>query len=315
MIPFVSPATGAVLRREGDFLVSDQGEEFPVVGGIPRFVSRDNYANAFGLQWKAFAKTQLDSFSGTTITRDRLERCLGFPLSGLKDSNVLEVGAGAGRFTELLVASGARTHSVDLSAAVEVNKENIGERPNYCISQASVYELPFPSQSFDVVICLGVIQHTPSSEKTIDALWQMVKPGGLLVIDHYKWRIGYYSTLTPLYRMVLKRMPPSGSKKIVDGLVDFFFPWHWRFRKAPALNWLLHRISPLIVYMNLYPEKNREFHYEWSKLDTYDQLTDYYKHLLSVRQLGNFLEKLGGFDLWINLGGNGIEARVKKKIL
>ena len=55
------------------------GERFPV-NGIPRFVPAENYADAFGFQWKNFARTQLDSHSGTPITRIRLERCLGFPL-------------------------------------------------------------------------------------------------------------------------------------------------------------------------------------------------------------------------------------------
>lgn len=313
MIGFISPLTREVLFEKDNFLVSDNGDKFPLVKGIPRFVPQDNYAQAFGLQWKAYAKTQLDSFSKTTITRDRLERCLGFTLSDLKGKDLLEIGCGAGRFTELLIEGGANVHAVDLSVAVEVNKENIGEKENYKIAQASVYELPFPKTSFDIVVCLGVIQHTPSSEKTIKALWEMVKPGGLLVIDHYHWRIGYYSTLTPLYRKILKELKPQKSKKIVDTLVDFFFPLHWKFKNNKGLNWLLHRISPLIVYTKFFPEQDKKFHYEWSKLDTYDQLTDYYKHLKTPAQIQNILQKLeGATDIWINKGGNGVEARCQK---
>ncbi|MBL0256269.1 MAG: hypothetical protein IPQ03_01630 [Bacteroidetes bacterium] len=82
MIDFISPKTGEDLILSGNSLISTKGESFPVIGGIPRFVPADNYASAFGLQWKTFAKTQLDSFSGLDITKERLERCLGFPLSG-----------------------------------------------------------------------------------------------------------------------------------------------------------------------------------------------------------------------------------------
>jgi 2-polyprenyl-3-methyl-5-hydroxy-6-metoxy-1,4-benzoquinol methylase len=56
------------------------------------------------------------------------------------------------------------------------------------------------------VVCLGVIQHTPDPEKTIKCLFEKVKPGGVLVIDHYIWRIGYYSTLTPIFRAILNFM-------------------------------------------------------------------------------------------------------------
>ncbi len=312
MINFISPATGAKLTPQNNELIADSGEKFPVVNGVPRFVPADNYASAFGLQWKNFAKTQLDSFNGTKISQERLERCLGFPIEQLKGKNLLEVGSGAGRFTELFVKGGAHVHTIDLSVAVEVNKENIGNAENYAVAQASVYELPFPKQSFDVVICLGVIQHTPSSEKTIDALWQMVKPGGLLVIDHYIWRLGYYFNPATYWRLVLKEMKPATSKKIVDVLTAIFFPFHWAFRNVPALDWLVKRVSPVMCYMQLHPEMSKQEHYEWARLDTNDSLTDYYKHLRTAAQIKTELEKLGGKNIWVNEGGNGVEARCGK---
>ncbi len=312
LLKYASPKTGETLEITGNQLISKDGEVFPIVNQIPRFVPIDNYAAAFGLQWKTFAKTQLDSYNGTKDTFHRLERCLGIPLSGLAGKTVLEVGAGAGRFTEHLVKSGGLIHSVDLSLAVDVNKENIGNAENYQIAQASVYDLPYPNNSFDYVVCLGVIQHTPDPEKTIKCLFEKVKPGGKLVIDHYIWRIGYYSTLTPVFRAVLKEMKPEKSQVIVNKLVDFFFPIHWALKDKGVINWLVHRISPLIVYIKLFPERDKKFHYDFCKLDTYDQLTDYYKHLRSPKQIKNTLESIGGKNIWINTGGNGVEARCEK---
>jgi SAM-dependent methyltransferase len=312
LFPYSSPVTHKELSLAGEHLVNSDGESFPVVNGIPRFVPQENYASAFGLQWKTYAKTQLDSFSNTSITQDRLERCLGMPISGLKDKTVLEVGAGAGRFTELLVKGGGLIHSIDLSVAVDVNKENIGNAPNYQIAQASVYDIPYADNLFDYVVCLGVIQHTPDPEKTIKCLFEKVKPGGVLVIDHYIWRIGYYSTLTPIFRAILKEMKPEKSQRIVNNLVDFFFPIHWNLKDRGIINWLVHRVSPLIVYIREFPEQDRQFHYEWSKLDTYDQLTDYYKHLRSMDDIRKTLEGLNGKNIWMNKGGNGVEARCTK---
>jgi hypothetical protein len=59
----------------------------------------------------------------------------------------------------------------------------------------------------------------------------------------------------------------------------------------------------------LFPEQDRKFHYEWSKLDTYDQLTDYYKHLRTPAQIKKTMESLPAKNIWINEGGNGVEAR------
>ena len=312
LFPYSSPVSHKALSVSGDQLVNNDGESFPIINGIPRFVPQENYASAFGLQWKTYAKTQLDSFSNTSITQDRLERCLGMPIGGLKDKTVLEVGAGAGRFTELLVKGGGLIHSIDLSVAVDVNKENIGNAPNYQIAQASVYDIPYADNLFDYVVCLGVIQHTPDPEKTIKCLFEKVKPGGVLVIDHYIWRIGYYSTLTPIFRAILKEMKPEKSQRIVNNLVDFFFPIHWNLKDRGIINWLVHRVSPLIVYIREFPEQDRKFHYEWSKLDTYDQLTDYYKHLRSMDDIRKTLTSLNGKNIWMNKGGNGVEARCEK---
>lgn len=54
-----------------------RGCAYPVVRGVPRFVPLDNYAAAFGIQWNAFRKTQLDSHTGTAISHDRLCRIAG----------------------------------------------------------------------------------------------------------------------------------------------------------------------------------------------------------------------------------------------
>ena len=140
----------------------------------------------------------------------------------------------------------------------------------------------------------------------------MVKPGGLLVIDHYIWRINYYFNPATYYRLVLKELKPKASKKIVDGIVSFFFPLHWAFRKMDALEWLLKRVSPLITFMRSFPELSKQQQYEWAKLDTYDSLTDYYKHLRTPESIKKQLEQLGAKNMWINKGGNGVEARATK---
>jgi 2-polyprenyl-3-methyl-5-hydroxy-6-metoxy-1,4-benzoquinol methylase len=313
MIKYVSPYTKKPLSEENTSLKSEDGEIFPIVSGIPRFVAKDNYANAFGLQWETYSKLQLDSFNHTNQSKIRLERCLGNSVISLENKNVLEVGCGAGRFTELLLEGGAILHSVDLSNAVEANKKNIGTHPNHFLAQADVYNLPFPKESFDTVICLGVIQHTPSSKKTIQALWEMVKPGGFLVIDHYKWRLAFYSTTGPYFRLILKRLPPKISLTINNFLVNLFFPLHWFFRNRPWAMWVIRHISPVLENIKEYEQKGKPFNLELAKLETYDHLTDYFKHLLSKKELEKIIKNLPGAEnLWIELGGNGIEARCKK---
>jgi 2-polyprenyl-3-methyl-5-hydroxy-6-metoxy-1,4-benzoquinol methylase len=307
MIDYISPKTKKkLLRGNGNLEIND--ESFPVINGIPRFVSSNNYAQAFGYQWNIHVSTQLDSYTGHSISLNRLERCLGYKIDELKDKYVLEAGSGAGRFTEHLVNAGAKVHSFDLSNAVEANARNIGDSPYYQIAQASIYDIPYKDEEFDVVICLGVLQHTPDPDKSILCLYEKVKPGGQLVIDHYTYSIARFTKLSTLLRYFLKELPKEKSKKIVNKLVDFFFPFHWACRKYYPIQVLLSRISPCLFYYKDFPFLTRDQHNDLTQLDTYDHLTDYYKHLRTQQQLYNILKKLGAVSITSRKGGIGIEA-------
>jgi SAM-dependent methyltransferase len=314
MVGFVSPATGAPLQRQGDSLVGPREERVPVVRDIPRFVSSDLYASGFGLQWNVHPETQLDSRTGEHLSQTRLERCLGTPLAALRGMRVLEAGCGAGRFTELMVRAGAFVHAVDLSAAVDANRRNIGAAANYVVAQADIRALPFPWASFDLVVCMGVLQHTPSPEQSIRALWSMVKPGGRLVIDHYTWTLARVTKLGSALRPVLKRLPPATAKRITDRLVDFFFPLHWRVRRRRWLQMLLSRVSPCIAYCHIVPTLTRQQHYDWCRLDTFDGLTADYQHLRTRGQVRRTLATLGAerIEAWRHL--SMVEARCRKPL-
>ncbi len=180
----ICPEDGQPLTLAREELTCPRGHEWGVHAGIPRMIPRkENYADAFGLQWKVYRKVQLDSFTGTTLSLDRARRCLGGAGWDLlrAGAQVLEVGCGAGRFTEVLLGAGASVTSVDLSSAVEANQDNFPQDRRHRILQADVLRLPFAPQQYDVVFCLGVIQHTPDPEKTIEKLYQQVKPGGWVV--------------------------------------------------------------------------------------------------------------------------------------
>ena len=169
------------LIDQGDFLECSGGDRYPRRSGIPRFVENAKYADAFGAQWKRYRLTQLDSYTGTTISSDRARRCIGEDLwSELGSKQVLECGCGAGRFTEILLEKGAYVTSVDLSDAVDANNINFPQNTTHRIAQADIRTLPFEPRHFDVVFCLGVVQHTPNPEETISALYEQVKPAARL---------------------------------------------------------------------------------------------------------------------------------------
>jgi len=305
-----------------DSLSCPEGCCFPVVQGIPRFVPSEGYAAAFGLQWNTYGRTQLDSYTGTTLSQDRLTRSLGGSLEVVKGQDVLEVGCGAGRFTEVLLVAGARVFACDLSEAVVANQENCGRWPGHFVCQADVLQIPAATESFPIVICLGMIQHTPDPEATIRTLAGYVAPGGLLVIDHYTWKqsllwkIARWLHPATLLRLVLSRLPARVSLRATDGLARLLLPVHKRlWRRGPVVDRLRHvvnRLSPLADYYDRYPELGSRLLEEWAYLDTHDRLTDRYKRLRSLEQIRSCLSSCGLADIQAAYAGNGVEARGRK---
>ena len=298
-------------------LESTSGNRYPIISGIPRFVDAENYSVDFGSQWNMFPKTQLDSFSGIDVSEARLARCLQGNLAGLKGKLILEAGSGAGRFTEILLKHGAIVHSFDFSNAVEANANNNGGNENLVLVQADIRKIPFIKASYDYVICLGVLQHTPSPEQSINSLWEMVCPGGALVIDHYpwKWRIVLpppFGEALAIYRLINLRLPRKVRFKFVKSLVDFWFPIHWRFRDSGFMQRILRRISPVLFYYPHIKLRDRQMYYEWALLDTHDGTTDFYKHRRTVREIKKIIEKIGATNIVVSPGGNGVEAFCRK---
>jgi 2-polyprenyl-3-methyl-5-hydroxy-6-metoxy-1,4-benzoquinol methylase len=281
--------------------------------GIPRFVGAGTYADHFGAQWQRFRLTQLDSYTGFNFSRERLRRCLGSAIpDAVAGRRVLECGCGAGRFTEILLAGGATVTSIDLSAAVESNAVTFPPSACHRIAQADILSLPFREQSFDLVLCLGVVQHTPNPERTIAALYDQVAPGGTLVIDHHTFSIGWYTKTAPLFRQWLKRLHPVAAFAVTDRLVNALLPLHKRVARIPILRSVVARISPVLSYYVAYPQLSDALHREWALLDTHDVLTDHYKHFRTARSIRRTMERLGMQSVWCELGGNGVEARGRR---
>ena len=317
--PIVCPVDHLQLSGLDGSLVCPAGHSYSTRQGIPRLLaSESNYADAFGEQWHQYRTTQLDSYTKTDISRLRLKRCLGDELwQRLHQQDrleILESGCGAGRFTEILLRlPAASVTSTDLSSAVEPNQLNCPQSDRHRIIQCDINQLPFLRGQYDIVLCLGVIQHTKNPERTIADLYQQVKPGGWFAIDHYTHSLSIYTKLSEwLVRPLLKRLSPARGVAATKVLTRVFFPIHRAVRNRRPLQVILSRFSPLLTYYHAYPQLNDRLQYEWAELDTHDSLTDFYKHLRSPRAINSTLEGLGAQSIWVAKGGNGVEARCQK---
>jgi ubiquinone/menaquinone biosynthesis C-methylase UbiE len=97
---------------------------------------------------------------------------------------ILDVGTGTGRAALLLARGGARVTGVDASeemlAVARQRAAEEGARITFAIGDA--HHLEFPDRSFDVVVSLRVIMHTP---KWADCLAELCRVADQLVIIDY----------------------------------------------------------------------------------------------------------------------------------
>ena len=313
--PWYCPDHGVPLSEEPSSLVCPSGHVFEVRRGISRFVGSSGYAATFGLQWNRFRRTQLDSVSGLTLSTDRLRRCLGpTAWDSLEGSQVLEGGCGAGRFTEVLLERGATVTSIDLSEAVVANHENFSHSPRHRVAQANLTRLPFAPESFDVVVCLGVLQHTPSPEGTIASLCQVLRPGGWLVLDHYTYKLGWFLSLRPAARQYFLRRSPETAMCQIARVVECALPLQRRVARRPVRRRLLNALVPVVSFYGSLPELSTELQSQWALLDTYDSLTDRFKHFRTRGQIERAVRRLGLQDVTCRHGGNGIELRARRSL-
>ena len=92
---------------------------YPIVAGIPRFVSRDGYAESFGDEWHRFRTVQLDSANGTRESEVGFALKTGLKLEDVKGRLVLDAGAGAGRYTEVMARWGAEVVAIGRASCRE----------------------------------------------------------------------------------------------------------------------------------------------------------------------------------------------------
>jgi 2-polyprenyl-3-methyl-5-hydroxy-6-metoxy-1,4-benzoquinol methylase len=176
--------------------------DFQESDGVLIFNESDEYVSNFGKQWRDHTATQIDSMNSFSISLDLLENLLFNKISSLHGKTVIELGSGAGRFTEYLVKESSECVSVDLSQAIFFNVSKGSE--NLTLIKADFTELD-ADQKFDVVICRGVLQHTPDPRYSILKLFEFVKDGGDVFFDIYTTpRVGMLSPKYLIWRPFFK---------------------------------------------------------------------------------------------------------------
>jgi SAM-dependent methyltransferase len=300
--------------EDGTLACGGCGMTFPIRGGVPRFVPPENYAAGFGFQWNTHAKTQYDSFNGTRISETRFFGQTRWPRS-MAGEVILEVGSGGGRFTEQLASTGATVVSLEYSAAVEANHASNGQRPNVLIVQADLYRMPFPAASFDRVVCIGVLQHTPDVRKSFLALPRYLRPGGHLAIDVYRRPRGIRRLFNTRYwvRPLTRGVAPDRLYRITSRYVRGMWPLARLIGRIPVLGRKINWMLLIGSYHGMYDLTDDQMR-EWAVLDTFDMLAPAYDQPQDVDTVRTWFAEAGLVEVEVHPGYNGIEGRGRRPL-
>jgi S-adenosylmethionine-dependent methyltransferase len=144
---------------------------------------------------------------GLTIDRLNSDRRTYIPWISsflpLRQSNILEIGAGTGSSTVALAEQGARVTGIDiLEGGIAVAKDKcrlFGVEANLIVENFLEYT-PDDNQRFDAVVFFASLEHMLPEERlqALPRAWEMIRPGGYLIIIEAPNRLWYYDWHTSL---------------------------------------------------------------------------------------------------------------------
>ena len=126
---------------------------------------------------------------------------------------VLEIGVGIGTDLVEYAKGGSIVSGVDLGKdQVMLTKLNLDlhELPYKEIKEGNIENLPFPDSSFDLILCVGVVHHTPNSQKAVDEIYRVLKPDGQAMILVYARGWKHYIKRCLIHGLLLGKWASHG---------------------------------------------------------------------------------------------------------
>lgn len=209
------------------------GQEFVVRNGIPRsrkLVSgaQAQTSEAFGFKWQK--RETFESAASLARMREWLIERYGdlTEASWLAEHGerplLIDAGCGAGMSAlELFgpLVPQLRYLGVDVSEAVDVARQRFLERGlEGGFLQADISDLPLPAGSVDLIFSEGVLHHTNSTERALNSLARLLKPGGRFMFYVYNEKGPLREFTDDYIRGKLQTMLPDEAWRAMEPLTQ-----------------------------------------------------------------------------------------------
>lgn len=234
----------------------------------------------FGEQWTTY--TDNDGYYGSVEILDDVFGPL-LATSDFAGLRIADIGAGTGRFTDVLLRCGAATVlAVEPSDAFKVLQANTASQADRIEYFNVLGERFIATRPVDFAFSYGVLHHVPNPDPVVSAMFRSLREGGRIGIwlYGYEGNQAYVVTLSVLGRLT-RRLPHWALAALVWLL-------NWPLTAyAFACRWLSLPLAGYMrmVYLKLTPAKRR--------LVLYDQLNPAYAMYYRREEVHALLEKAG----------------------
>jgi len=137
-----------------------------------------------------------DSFPDQVPPDDKRLNVISNFMGNFRGKNVLDVGCGKGRFSKWMIDNGAQVTGIELSNSLLQEAQKISGG-NFL--KGSATNLNFQDETFDIVLCIEVLQHVPDTQRAVSEMCRVLKKGGrILIFDRNKF--SFLRTIWKKYR-------------------------------------------------------------------------------------------------------------------
>ena len=125
----------------------------------------------------------------TSIYPEKLIRHLIKSFQIKKDSKILEPGFGRGEFLKQFENFGMQTHGMDYTTYTGEKSFELNAKLK--IQNAESFPYPYESDYFDVIYSKSFIEHFYYTDKIMEELYRITKPGGKIITLTPSWKHMY----------------------------------------------------------------------------------------------------------------------------
>lgn len=173
-----------------------------------------------------------------------------------KKSRVLDLGCGTGRWSRYVADRVAQVEAIDPGASIFAASRLLKDKKNVRVTQASSDLIPFADESFDFVMCLGVLHHIPNTQQALnDLIWKLKQGGFALLYFYYNFEnrslaFKLLFRISDLLRRMVSRMPGQLKKATCDVIaIVVYLPWVSMARLIKSLGGTsIYKKLPLSYY-------------------------------------------------------------------